>query len=111
MEGHGVIERSEDESGTSVKDGGAALESEVLAISGCGEFALPETEFVDILEGDEGFGVELGLIKTPKRDLTIVGTIGKPGNLIRRDCLVDQSLLRKRLNRCRNTLVGNGGLG
>lgn len=67
---------------------------------------LPEAILVDILEGDEGVLVELGRVKTSKCNLSIIKTIGNSGNLVRRGGLFDQSLLRKSLDRGRDTLVG-----
>ena len=111
VESLGVISRSKDEGGTGVEDGATALESEIRAINGNGEFGLPETVLVDVLEGDEGFGVELGLVKTSKCNLSIIETVGNSGNLVRRDGLFDQSMLRKRLDGGRDTLVGKVRLG
>ena len=111
MDSCGVSGGSDNEGGTSVEDGSAALESEVLAINRRGERALPETLLVDILEGDEGLGVELGLVETSERNLAVVATVGDSGELVRRDGLFDQPLLRKGLNRSRDTLFGKGGLG
>ena len=111
MDGFGVRLGSNNEGGTGVEDGGAALKPKILVINGRGEGALPEAVRVNVLEGDEGVGVELGLVKTSERNLPIIETIRNSGNLVRRDGLLDQSLLRKRLDRGRNVLVGKGRLG
>ena len=110
MEGPGFSRRSEDEGGTSVENGGAVSE-DAIAINGNTDRTLPETFLVDVLESDKGAGVELGPIKTSERNLAIVETVGNSRNLVRRDGLVDQPLLRESLNGGRDTLVGNGRLG
>jgi len=111
MDGGGVSGGSDNEGGASVEDGSAALESEVLSINRRGETTLPETVRVDVLEADESLGVELGLVETSERNLAVVETVGNSGDLVRRDGLVDQLLLRKGFNRSRDTLIGEGGLG
>ena len=111
VEGLGVISRSKDEGGTSVEDSATALESEIRIINGNGEVGLPETVLVDVIEGNEGLGVELGLVKTSECNLSIIETVGNSRNLVRRDGLFDQSMLRKRLDGGRDTLVGKGRLG
>jgi len=107
----GVSVRSDNEGGAGVEDGGAAVQSEALSIDGHGETTLPETVLVDVIEGDKGASVVLGLVKTSERDLAIVETVGKSGNLVRRDGLADQPFLGKNLNRGREALVGNTGPG
>ena len=111
MDGRSVCGGSDNEGGASVEDSGATLESEVIAINRCGERTLPETIRVDVLEGDEGLGVEFGLVETSERDLAVVETVGNSGDLVRCDGLFDQLLLRKRFNRGRDALLGKGGLG
>jgi len=111
VDGGGVSGGSDNEGGAGVEDGGAAVESEVFAINGRGETTLPETFLVDVLEGDEGLCVELGLVEASERDLAIFETTGKSGDLVRRDSLADQLLLCKRLDGGWDTLVGKGGLG
>jgi len=106
MDGLGVRARSDNEGGTGVKDGSAALESEVLATNGRREITLPKTVLVDVLEGDEGVRVELGLVKASERDLAVIETVGDSGNLVGRDGLTDQPLLREGLHGGRDTLVG-----
>ena len=111
VDGFGISGGSDNEGGAGVEDGGAALEPEVLVTNGHGEITLPEAVLVDVLEGNEGVRVELGLVKTSKRDLAIIETIGNSGNLVGRDGFADQPLLRKSLNRRRDTLVGKDRLG
>jgi len=111
VNGLDVSFRGDNEGGSSVKEGEAELPSEVLSIDGHGESAPPETVRVGVLEGDKSAGIVLGLIKTSERDLSIVETVGKSGNLVRRDGLADQPFLGKNLNRVRETLGGEGGLG
>jgi len=97
VDGLGVSVGSDDEGGASVEDGGAAIQSEALSVDGHGETALPETVPIDVLEGDKGASVVLGLVKTSKRNLTVVETVGKSGNLVRRDGLADQPFLGENL--------------
>ena len=111
MDRFGISGGSNNEGGASVEDGSAAFESEVLAINGRGEIALPEAVLVDVLEGGKSVGIELGGVKTSESNLAIIGTVGNSGKLVRRDGLVDQSLLRERLDGGQDTLVGKGGLG
>ena len=99
------------EGGAGVKDGGAVLESEVLATYGHGERSFPVAVLVDVLEGNEGLRVEFGTVETSERNLAIVEPVGNSGKLVRRDGLADQPLLRKRLDRGRDTLFGNGRFG
>ena len=109
MDGLDVFFGSINEGGTSVKDGGAALESEVLATYGHGERSSPVAVLVGVLEGDEGLRVEFGTVETSERNLAIVESVGNSGKLVRRDGLADQPLLGKRFDGGRDTLVGNGG--
>ena len=111
VDGLGVGVGSDDEGGASVEDGGAAIQSEALSVDGHGETTFPEAVLIDILEGNKGASVVLGLVKTSERNFTIVETVGKPGNLVRRDGLADQPFLGKNLNRSREALVGDSGLG
>jgi len=89
VEGFGVSGGSDEEGGSGVEDGGAALESEALATDGYGESTLPETVPVDVREGDEGGGVELGLVKTSESDLAVVETVGDAGDLVGSDSCAD----------------------
>lgn len=103
---------SDDESGAGVEDGSAALESDVLTANGhSGEVALPETVRVDVRDGNEGLGVELGLVKTSERNLAVVATVGNSGDLVRRDGCADQPILCERLDGGQDTLVGKARLG
>ena len=111
VDGSSVGSRGDNESGTGVEDGGAALESEICTINRCGEITLPETVRVDVLEGNEGLGVDLGLVDTTERDLAIVETVGNSGDLVRRDGIGDQPILSERLDGGRDGLVREGGLG
>lgn len=99
---------SDDEGGAGVEDGGAVLEPEVLAVHGDGHSALPEAILVDVVEGDEGVWVELGLVEAAKGNLAIVLLVGKAGDLERRDCVVDQSSLCERLDRRKCLLLREG---
>ena len=88
-----------EEGGTGVENGGATSEPEILAVNGRGETNLPEPPLVDVRHGDEGLGVKLGLVKASECNLAIVETIGEPGNFVRSDGFLDQSLFRKGLDR------------
>jgi len=50
---------------TSVKNGGAASQTRVLAVnSGSVEVSLPESLLVDIWHGDQGLWIELGVVQS-----------------------------------------------
>ena len=104
----GVILGSDDRGGAGVKDGSAVLEPDVLAANGNIDRTLPETPLVDALEGDEGVGVELGLVEASECDLAIVQTVGKSRNLVGRDGFADQSILHEALDEGRSTLLRQG---
>ena len=99
MYGFDVSGGSNNKDSAGVKDGGAALESETLATYGHGERSFPEAFFIDVLDGDEGFRVEFGTVETSKGDLAIIEAVGNSGNLVRRDSLADQPLLRESFDR------------
>ena len=99
MYGFDVSGGSNNKDGASVKDGGAALESETLTTYGHGERSFPETFFIDVLDGDEGLRVEFGTVETSERDLAIIEAVGNSRNLVRRDSLANQPLLRKSFDR------------
>jgi hypothetical protein len=105
VHGRGVAGRRNDKRGAGVEDGGAAVESGVRAVDGDGaEGALPEALRVDVVEGDERVGVELGGVETAEGDLAIVLLVGETRDLVRYDRVVDQACLGKRLGRGEDTL-------
>ena len=110
MDSFGVFSGNDKEGGAGVENTGSALESGILTINRDFECTLPEALLIDVREGNERVGVELCLVKTSKRDLAIIKTIGNSGNLVRSDSLADQSVLRERLDRGQDALVGKGGL-
>ena len=113
VDGFGISLWNIEEGATGVENGCATFESEILVVNGhCGETSLPESILVDVRHGDEGLGVELGLVKASGRNLAVVETIGKPGNFVRSDGFLDQPLFRKRLDWGQDLRYGRkGGLG
>ena len=105
MDGIGVRGGSDNNGGS-----GAPFEFEVLVTNVRGDDTIPATILVGVLGGDEGCRVNLGLVKTSERNLTILDAVGKLGNTVRRDGLADQPVLRKRLNGARDAF-GKAGLG
>lgn len=108
MDGLSISLRSDDEGGAGVKDGSAALETRVLAINGEVHGALPEALLVDVVEGDESVGVELGRVETTKGDFTIVLAIGETRDLVGGDSILDEVVLCQRLDGSEGLLLGQG---
>lgn len=106
VHGRGVGSGSDDESGAGVEDGGAALETEVLAADGDGHVALPEALRVDVVEGDERRGVELGVVETAKGDLAVVLRVVETRDLVRGNGIRDEAVLRQSLDGCQGLLLG-----
>ena len=106
VDGFGVCRRGDDERRAGIENGGAASQSDVLAIHREGDISLPETQRVNVVEGDKGFSVEFGLVKAPERDLPVIETIRDPRKLVRSDGLGNRALICKGFNGGQDTLVG-----
>ena len=79
-----------------IEDGRAPGEPRALPAGGDRvERRLPEALLVDVLEGDEGVRIELGLVETAERDLTIVLLVSDTGDLVRGDGIGDEAGLSK----------------